>query len=223
MTGGLWQLGLAVALFLVSHSLANRPAIRRPAERLLGRAGFIAVYSAVSLLLLAWMIAAVRAAPIEPVWPKEPWTLWVPALVMPVAGILAVAGMTSPNPFSIGPGARGYDPARPGILRVTRHPVPWSFSLWAGAHMVPNGDVAGLMLFAPLLVLALAGPALLDGGRRRALGEVEWRRLAAATGRPSALSAALRETGGPRIAGGLALYAILVALHPLVIGLSPLP
>jgi uncharacterized membrane protein len=229
MTGGLWQLGLAVAVFLASHSLLTRPAWRRPAEAALGRTGFTLAYSLLSLLLLAWVVAAAMAAPVVVVWKQAEWMRWLPPLAMPWACLLGFAGMTTPNPFSIGPGSigpggRGFDPAKPGILRLTRHPVLAALALWAGAHILPNGHLAALLLFVPLLALAVAGPRMLDAKRRRSLGPEEWQRLAAATAaRPLDWPALLREVGWWRLAGGLALYALLIALHPLVIGVSPLP
>jgi len=33
----------------------------------------------------------------------------------------------------------------------------WGFILWAEAHIPPNGDAAGLMLFDSFLALALYG------------------------------------------------------------------
>lgn len=216
------ELVLAVAVFLGSHSLTNRPAFRAWAEsRLGGRRGFTLAYSVLSVLLLIWMVVAYGNAPTVLLWGQQPWMRWVPPLAMPLACILAVAGLTTPNPFSIGPGPTGYDPARPGILRLTRHPVLWAAALWAGAHMVPNGDAAALVLFTPLLLLALAGPAMLDRKRRASLGFEQWSRLAARTGRPVAV--ALGETGWWRILGGLVLYAALLALHQPVIGTGPLP
>lgn len=208
-----------MAVFLGSHSLTNLPAVRRPAERLLGRGGYTAAYSVLSLLLLAWMIAAYIAAPTIVLWDQQPWMRWVPALAMVVACQLWAVGMSTPNPFSIGPGGRGFDPARPGILRLTRHPVLWGLTLWAAAHVVPNGDAAALLLFVPLLALALGGPAMLERKRRRSLPDFD--RLAALTNRPSA--AMLAEIGWKRPLAGLVLYAALLHLHPLVIGVSPLP
>lgn len=221
MTGGLWQLVLAVGVFLASHSLTNRPGFRRRAEAALGGSrGFTIAYSILSLLLLAWMIAAYGDAPTVVLWNQDGWMRWVPPLVMPVVSVLAVAGLTTPNPFSIGPGAKGYDPSRPGILRLTRHPVLWAAGLWAGAHIVPNGDAAALILFVPLLLLALVGPRMLDRKRRRVLGFEQWSRLAAIPADPLA---ALREMGWTRIAGGLLLYVALLHLHEPVIGVSPFP
>lgn len=221
MTGGLGHLVLAVVVFLASHSLTNRPAFRRRAEAALGGArGFTVAYSLLSLLLLGWMVAAYVAAPVVLLWGQQPWMRWVPPLVMPVACVLTVAGLTTANPFSIGPGGRGFDPARPGILRLTRHPILWAAGLWAAAHMVPNGDVGALILFAPLLALALVGPTMLDRKRRRVLGYEEWSRLAAFARDPVA---ALREMGWTRLGGGLLLYGVLLNLHEPVIGASPWP
>lgn len=217
LTGTIWHLVLAEVIFLASHSLTNRPGIRR---MLGGGRAFTIAYSILSLLLLTWMIAAFRDAPTIVLWDQARWMRWVPNLVMPLVCVLAVAGLSTPNPFSIGPDKRGYAPARPGILRLTRHPVLWAASLWAGAHIFPNGDVAAAILFAPLLLLGVAGPRMLDRKRRRDLGYEEWSRLAAfdrdwLTG--------LRETGWKRIIGGLLLYAALVHLHEAVIGVSPWP
>ena len=217
------HLAVAIVVFLVCHSLPTRPELRRRAEAALGRRGFTLAYSLLSLGLLAWVIAAARAAPVIVLWWQQPWMRWVPLLAMVPASVAIAAGLTTPNPFSIGPGGRRYDPARPGMLRLTRHPVLWGMALWAGAHLLPNGQLALLMLFLPLLALALAGPRLLDSKRRRMLGEAEWRRLAALTGRPGEWRRALAEMGWMRLAAGPLLYLLLLAAHPFVIGYSPLP
>ena len=214
---------VAIAVFLICHSLPTVPALRRPIEAALGRAGFTLAYSALSLGLLTWVVVAARDAPVIVLWFQQPWMRWVPVLAMVPASALIAAGLATPNPFSIGPGGRHFDPARPGLLRLTRHPVLWGMALWAGAHLLPNGQLALLLLFVPLLGLAVAGPSLLDAKRRRTLGEAEWRRLAALTGRPAEWREVVAEMGWPRLAAGPPLYALLLAAHPLVIGYSPLP
>lgn len=223
LTGSIWHLVAALAVFLASHSLTNLKPFRERAQRLVGKRGFYGIYSAISILLLVWMIAAYIASPTVVVWDQQPWMRWAPAIAMLFACLLGAAGLSTPNPFSIGPGGSGFEPKRPGIVRLSRHPVVWALALWAGAHAVPNGDVAALLLFVPLLGLALLGPRILDAKRRASLGEAEWRRLADAAARPWRAAELLREVGAGRILAGLALYAALVFLHQPVIGVSPLP
>ncbi len=221
LTGGVGHLVAAVAVFLGAHSLSNWKPVRGPIEARYGRTAFYAGYSVISTALLVWVIAAALASPTVVVWEQQPWMRWVPPLVMPVACLLWVLGLTQKNPFSIGPGGSGYDPARPGIVRLTRHPIIWGLGLWSAAHIVPNGHLAGLLLFVPLFLLCLVGPRILDAKRRRSLGEARWRDMA---GRAVFDIGALRaELGWVRLFGGLALYPVLLWLHPMVIGLSPLP
>jgi uncharacterized membrane protein len=222
LTGSVGHLIASVAVFIGAHSLSNWKPLRGPIEAKYGRAAFYGGYSVISTVLLVWVVAAALDSPTVVVWEQRAWMRWVPPLLMPVVCLLWVLGMTQRNPFSIGLGGKGYDPARPGIVRLTRHPIIWGLGLWSAVHIVPNGHLAGLVLFVPLLLLCLVGPSVLDAKRRRSLGEAEWRRLADAA-RPFDAARLLAELGWARILGGLALYPALLWLHPLVIGLSPLP
>ncbi|MBF0392810.1 MAG: hypothetical protein HQL38_09025 [Alphaproteobacteria bacterium] len=208
-----------MAAFLLSHGLPANPRLRGPLMRLLGARGFFVAYSLLSLSVVAWLAHAYAAAPYIELWPQEPWTRWVPPLAMAPACLLLVIGLSSPNPYSLGLGRRRYNPARPGIVGLVHHPVIWALTLWAAAHLFPNGDLASLVLFGPLLALSLSGPRVLDRRRARDLGE-DWVRLAPRLTPPPAL---LAQIGPWRMGGGILLYAILLYLHPLVIGASPLP
>lgn len=219
-TGTIGHLVAAMIVFLLSHGLPARPNWRATGTRRLGEVGYVIAYSIMSLAVVVWLGFAYADAPYIEVWPYQPGLRWVTLVAMLASCILIVAGFATPNPFSLGPGGRGYDPARPGILRLTRHPVLWGLALWAGGHIPPNGDVASLILFGPLLILALAGPALMERKRRRTLGAAEWARLAAPTSRPATVR--LSEVGIGRLAGGVALYLVLILLHPYVIGIDPL-
>lgn len=219
LTGTLWHLLLAMAVFLASHAIPARKGLRDRAAAVFGNTGYHIAYSLLSIAVVVWLIAAYAGAPYVEVWEPRPWMRWPPFVAMLFASILLVAGLGTPNPFSLGRGGRGYDPARPGILRLTRHPLLWALILWAGAHIPANGDVSSLILFLPLLLLALAGPALMERKRRRELGE-RWTELAAGTGRGVV---AVREIGPWRLLGGVGVYAALLHFHPYVIGVSPLP
>ena len=223
MTGGFGHLVLAVGCFLLAHSLTNLRPLRHRIEAVVGTAGFYAGYSLLSTALLVWVIAAAVDSPTIVLWAQAPWMRWAPSLVMPVVCLLWVCGLTRPNPFSIGPGGTGYDPARPGLLRLTRHPVVWGLGLWAAAHLVPNGTLAGVMLFTPLLILSVLGPRILDAKRRQSLGWEQWQTLVEGLSGPVDWRAMLAEIGIWRLLGGLALVPVLMELHPLVIGRSPFP
>ena len=212
---------LALSLFLLSHSIPARPAVRERLAGALGERTYVLLYSALSLGLLAWLISAAMRAPVVPLWPLEPWQYYVPILLMLPAFILFAGGALSANPLSIS-FRRGFDPARPGFVAVTRHPILWGFALWSFAHVVPNGDLVPAIMFGGFGLFSLAGMALVDRRKRRQMGE-EWQRLAARfpvvpfTGQRPAPGALLI----PVLAGTF-LYLALLHLHPLLFGPDPM-
>jgi uncharacterized membrane protein len=224
------ELIVAVLAFLATHAVPAVKPVRRVLVASLGEWPYMGLYSLLSLGMIGWLGFAYARAPYVEVWAMRPWMLWVPVLVMPFSCLLLVAALSSGNPLSVAPSRPPYDPSRPGIVSLTRHPLMWAFILWSAAHLVPNGDVASLILFGLLTGLGLLGPLSLDAKRRATLGESEWRRLAAPT---SNLPMAAVLTGrtrldlrgiGPRRLGAAAiLYGLLIAVHPWVIGVSPLP
>ena len=64
---------------------------------------------------------------------------------------------------------------------MTRHPFLMGVALWAFLHLVANGDVASVLLFGTLLVVALAGAPSIDAKRRRGVGEQAWNGFASRT------------------------------------------
>ncbi len=226
------QLILAITVFLLTHLVPALPRLRAGLVAALGRRTYLVGYSVLSLAVLGWVGHSYAQAPYVPLWDYEPRLAWVPAVLMFPAVLLLVAGLLRPNPLSLSVRRGGFDPSRPGLLAVVRHPVPWAMALWAAAHMAANGDLAAWILFGLLLVLSLAGMAGLDAKRRRDLGTREWQRLAAPT---SAWPFAAWLTGRARprlhVTGGTVmivllgavLYRLLLALHEPVIGVSPWP
>lgn len=223
------EFAAAFAVFLLSHALPARPAVKGPLVRRLGAGGYTLVYSLVSVAVLAWLIVAAGRAPHVPLWSWAPWQPWVPFLVMLPACLLIACAIGAPNPLSFGGRAEGFDPARPGIAGLTRHPLLWALVLWAGAHLVPNGDLAHVLLFGSFAGFATLGMRMLDRRRQRLWGPEVWADRARATALvPGAalLSGRWRPAGGPpirRMAAGLVLYGLLLALHPPVIGAWPWP
>ncbi len=223
------DLFLAAGLFVATHAIPAARPVRNALIGLLGERPYTVLYSFLSLAVIVWLGLAYREAPYVEIWPQENWMRWVPVLAMPVASALFVAGLMAPGTLSVGFGRRNFDPRRPGVVSVTRHPVIWALLIWSVAHMVPNGDAASLILFGLLTALALTGPKSLDHKARARLGAGEWKRLAKNTsnGPLAAVFAGKtrldwRGIGWGPVLGGLALYAAFFTLHETVIGVSPL-
>jgi uncharacterized membrane protein len=173
--------------------------------------------------MLAWLIGAAGRAPHVPLWGWAEWQVYVPlAIMLPVCLIVALT-IARPNPFSFG-GAWNdrFDPSLPGIVRLARHPLLLALALWAGAHAVPNGDLAHVILFGSFAAFALLGGRLVDRRKRRELG-ADWHRLhVIVTGAPL-LPRAASVKSVLRLAAGLSFYVLLIWLHPFLFGVSPLP
>lgn len=215
---------LAFAGFMVSHSVPVRPAVKARLVAVLGRAGFGMAYGLLSVAALAWLIVAAGRAPFVEVWGRYEWQTHATLSLMLVVCLLGAAAVGRPNPFSFG-GARNaaFDPARPGPVRWTRHPMLVVLALWAGAHLLPNGDLAHVILFGALGGFALFGMKMIDRRKRREMG-AEWEALWAAV-KAGPLVPRPASWGGfaLRMVLGVAVYGLLIWLHPIVIGVSPLP
>lgn len=209
---------LAFAVFFASHALPVRPAIKARIVARIGARGFSLAYSALSVAVLAWLIVAAGRAPFVELWPRAAWQSWVPFLGTALAAVVIALAIGRPNPLSFG-GARNeeFDPNHAGIVGWMRHPLLVAIGLWAGAHVVPNGDLAHVLLFGTFLGFAGLGMRMIDRRKRRQLG-AEWARLAQTTARLQVTQAGLA-----RVAAGLALWVGLLLLHSPVIGLSPWP
>lgn len=214
------EFAFAFGAFFLTHSIPIRPPLRPWAVARLGHAGFGIAYSALSLGVLAWLIAAAGRAPYVPLWDWAPWQNHVVlAVMLPVCVILSLA-IARPNPFSFG-GAQNdrFDPASPGIVRLTRHPLLLALGIGSAAHILPNGDLAHVILFGTFAGFAMLGGRLVDRRRQREMGQ-RWHDLRAALSEcPASLS--LTTDTLLRLAAGLMLYAGLIWLHPLVIGVDP--
>lgn len=223
------EFALAMALFLASHRIPAALGVKSVLVARLGQGGYVALFSVVSLGLLWWLIVAAGRAPHVPLWDQPGWSRWLVNLTMPLACLLTAYGVAAPNPFAFEGRGTGFDPDRPGIAGITRQPLLWALALWAGAHLLANGDLAHVLLFAPFLLLALAGFRLVEARRRKAMGEGEWRRLTAATGLfpfAALVAGRFRPRGLPsvwRLVVALVAWAGLWHLHPALIGVWPGP
>ena len=213
--GGWGEYAAAWAAFLLSHMLPTQPALRRPIVDLVGERAFLVGYSALSVAILAWMIGAAGRTPFVPLWGWAWWQAWVTYAAMILACLLLALGVGVPNPFSIGgAGNDRYDPTRPGVVALTRHPVLWALAVWSGGHLVPNGDLAHLILFGAFAGLSLLGMRALDARRRTTWGAARWAAL-----HPRAPFRA----AATRLLVGAVIWTALIVSHAAVIGVPPWP
>lgn len=222
MTGFLPLIGL-LAAFVLAHTAMSRPGIRDPLVARLGRGGYGALNGIVSTVGMVAVFWAYFTAPWLELWPQSPVLRAAPAILMPIACILAVAGATTPYAGLRGDRLPEGDNQAPGILSITRHPVPWALILWAVAHLIANGDLASFLFFGVFLLFALPAPALIDARRRRLCGDAAWQRFAAATATvPFAGPGPIdwKGIGVARVAGGVILYIAIVLAHGHIIGVD---
>lgn len=229
MTG--WtEYTLALVLFIGSHLLPRLGGLRERLMAMIGRGPYLAGYGLLSLALLVWVISAAIRAPHVELWPQAGWTRWAPNLAMPLAFVLVTCGAGLRQPFTLG-GKRGADFAArtPGFAAVSRHPLFLALALWSGAHLLPNGDLAQVILFGAFAIMALAAIPAFDARARRCLGADTGAFFAAtAVLSPAPLLRRdwLRANGrrmGLRALVGLALWLGSLHLHSLLIGASPFP
>lgn len=224
------ELFAALSVFIAFHVIPAIRPVRAGLVRAVGLPGYIVGYSFLSIALLVWVGVAFDRADTDLLWAQQIWMRWVPVGVMPLACLLLVGSLSAPNPLSVGVKADRFDPVRPGIVSITRHPLMWALVLWAGAHVPPNGDTAALALFGLFVLLGAIGPWSLDRKKRRDLGEDAWKRLSAGTSSVPFWAILCGRTRldlsgiGWRQAGVAAvLYVGFLAAHEWALGVSPLP
>ncbi|MCJ8507368.1 NnrU family protein [Rhizobium lemnae] len=149
------ELLIAGGLFIALHSIPASPQVRSRLIGLLGRTVYLVLYSLASTLVLIWLfVQALRMDYVE-LWAPAAWQAAVNFVLSPIGLFLVLAGLLSPNPYSVTLRKPTGDCG--AILRLTRHPVLWGFFLWAIGHVIANGDVRSLVLFGGFAGFSLMG------------------------------------------------------------------
>lgn len=230
MLGTLDALLIGILVFVCGHFTLASPPVRDRVVAAVGEERFRGLFALVALVALVWTVLAYRYAPFVAVWEPPPWTRWIPNLVLPLASVLVVAGVTTRNPTAVGGESVLEDPGGlRGVLTITRHPFLWGAGLWAVAHLAANGDLASILLFGGMAVLAFAGMPALDAKMRRRL-DAAWGPVAMTTSLVPFQAVLERRTrldlagvGWWRLALGLGVWVALYGLHPFYTGVWPHP
>jgi uncharacterized membrane protein len=227
------QLIAAAAVFVLLHLLVSGTRLRNIITGAIGEGPYLGLFSLASLACLVWLGFAYAQArgssDAVDYWALSAATRWIAVGLTGLGFLFIVPGLMSRNPTSVRQRGALADPdvAR-GILRITRHPFLWGVAFWAGAHLLANGDLASVILFASLLVLALSGTASIDAKFARSMGE-QWTAFRERTSNiPFAAilagrqSLELGEIGLVKLLVALIAFTAVLWAHPKLFGVYPL-
>ena len=138
---GLATMILGLALFIGAHVFVTMRVQRAAAIARLGEwpyKGLMSLVSLIGIILIGYGFAGYRAAGMINVWSPPAWTRHVTDLLVWPAIIFVVAAYV-----------------RGDIARVLKHPMLVGVKLWALAHLISNGDLGSIVLFASILAWAV--------------------------------------------------------------------
>jgi uncharacterized membrane protein len=220
----------ASSFFVLIHFGVSGTRLRDVLVARIGAGPYRGAFAVASLIGIVWMSSAYSRAPAVDLWRQLIGLRPLAFAFVLIAFLFVGIGLATPSPTRVGMErklAQGTDTVR-GIVRITRHPFLWGVGLWAFVHLIVNGDLASVILFGSLLLLALGGTVSIDAKRRRSFGD-PWSRFtqatsnlpfaAIATGR-NQLRPALREIGILRPVIATAAYALFLVFHGRLFGAS---
>ena len=205
-------LAVAASAFVGSHFLLSHP-LRPGLAARLGEKRFQGLYSLVALVTFGLMIWCYRALGRQaPLWSIGEAGWIVAAILMWLASIFLVGSFVG-NPAL--PGARRVS-APHGVLAITRHPMMWSFAIWAVVHLALVATPKAFLLDGAILLLALGGAVGQDSKKSRLIG-ARWHEWSAQTSfMPFARG--LKSPGAFALVGGTLLFLAATCLHPIPVG-----
>ncbi|HAU21309.1 MAG TPA: MFS transporter [Erythrobacter sp.] len=175
MDDALVELVAANLAFVGTHFALSHP-LRAPLVRVLGDRGFQVVYSLVAFAALGWVYVAFKSAPTADLGGSGDMG-WIIATVIMLPAMVLFAGSLIGNPALPTPDASDRARQEPaGVFIVTRHPLMWSFALWALSHIILMWSWRTMITALAMGFLALVGAHLQDGKKQQAMGDAweEW-------------------------------------------------
>ncbi|PZQ51512.1 MAG: hypothetical protein DI556_04975 [Rhodovulum sulfidophilum] len=143
---------IGIALWIAAHLFKRvAPGARGDLAARLGAGPARGIFAALIGLSLVLIVIGFRAAPYVAVYTPPGWTVHLNNLLMLIAVFLFGAANA---------------PSR--VKTVLRNPMLTGVLLWAIAHILVNGDLAGLILFGAMGLWAIASMALIDTAAPRA-------------------------------------------------------
>lgn len=170
MEASLIALIIANFAFVGTHFLMSHP-LRAPMIGMMGETLFQVVYSIVSLATFAGIYFAFVASP-QADLSGTGEVGWAIATVISLPAMVLLAGSFIGNPALPTPMAMDQAKAEPkGVFIITRHPMMWSFTLWAAAHIVLHWSLRTTITATAMAILALVGAQMQDRKKRALMGD----------------------------------------------------
>jgi uncharacterized membrane protein len=223
------EIALWTSLFVGMHFLLSSGPVRASLVGLIGVQPFRGIYSLVALGTFIPMVLAFahnkHAGAMLWNLRGEPAARGLTWLLMLAAVILLAAGLINPNPAAMGAPSRN----RPtGILKITRHPSFVAFVCFGLGHMLMNGWAGDIIFFGGFVMLGIVGGIHQDRRKLREIGTPYREFLTATSFVPGGALIGRRVEWSrgdmPWTAVGVGIVAaiVLVTLHPVMFGGSPL-
>jgi uncharacterized membrane protein len=161
---GLIVMIIGLVLFVGGHAFVTHREARAAVIAGIGEWPYKAIFSVIAIIgvvLAGYGFGWYRATDWISVWDPPAWTRHVTVALMWPASICVVAAYF-----------------RGDIQRALKHPMLVGVKLWAAAHLISNGDLGSIILFASILAWAAfdrvtlkhrgdpGGPPIPSGGRR---------------------------------------------------------
>lgn len=185
---------IGLILFLGLHLIrVVAPGLRAAMVARFGLNGWKGLYSVVALVAIALVAYGYSVAPVINVWFPPMGMNHLTVTLMLFATICIVAGFLPAGQ----------------IVAKTKHPMVLSIKIWAFAHLLSNGDLRSIVLFAAFLAWGVILRIALK--RRERAGDVTVRPFAGVKYDLYAV-----------VLGVVVWAAITFKLHELLIGVAPL-
>ena len=185
----MWVLSIGLLIFFGIHLLPTFAGARQRLIKWKGEGFYKIIFSIAALTGLMLIIHGKAVAPVIAVYHPPAWTTPVNWMLMWLALVIFPAAYLPSN-----------------LRRFMRHPFLWGVTLWAVAHLLVNGDLASLLLFASFAVFSLFD--MWSSNRRGATFSKKRLPL---------------RWDGLLILVGTSAYVGLIFLHPLLFGVTVQP
>ena len=224
----------AAVVFLSIHFLISGTRLRDRITALTGERPYLGMFSLASLAAIVWLAVGYNVAAASDenrfLYDLGPGVRYAAIPVTAFAFLLGVQGLLAPNPTTVQQErAVAKEETIRGVLRITRHPFLWSVVIWSAFHVAANGNLASVIFFGTLFVLAFFGTFSIDRKRRRKLGPA-WDTFAAETSNipfAAVISGRNRlkvgESFGWRFWASTAIFLVVLFAHIQLFHASPFP